>query len=322
MEIGYALSSEEHAPSDLVDNAVRAEGAGLSFALISDHFHPWTDSQGHAAFVWSVVGAIAERTERLRLGTGVTCPLIRIHPAIVAHATATSACLMPGRFFLGIGTGEELNEHVTGARWPAPDERLRMLEEALELMRELWKGGVQTFEGEFYRADHARLYDLPEEPIEVVVAAAKPNAAELAGRLGDGLVTTSPDAELVEAYRGAGGDGPVYGQLTVCVADSEREAVETALRVWPNAGIPGRSGQELPMPQDYEALADLVTEDVIREQIVCGPDVDRHLEKLREFGDAGFTHVYVHQVGRDQESFFRFFEQELRRHTELVESRA
>ena len=184
MEISYALSSEEHEPRALVDNAVRkAEAAGMSFASISDHFHPWIDAQGHAPFVWGVIEPIAARTEKLRLGTGVTCPLIRTHPAVIAHAAATSAALMPGRFFLGVGTGENLNEHVTGARWPAPDERLEMLEEAIEVMRLLW-GGVQTHDGKHYRVDHARIYDLPEQPLEIVVAAAKTGAAELAGRLG------------------------------------------------------------------------------------------------------------------------------------------
>jgi coenzyme F420-dependent glucose-6-phosphate dehydrogenase len=322
MEIGYALSSEEHAPLALVENAVRAEQVGFPYALISDHFHPWTDSQGHAAFVWSVIGAIAARTERMRVGTGVTCPLIRTHPAIVAHAAATSATLMPGRFFLGVGTGENLNEHVTGARWPAPDERIAMLEEAIEAIRQLWQGGVQTYEGSHYRIDHARIYDLPADPIEIVVAAAQPKAAELAARLGDGLCSTSPDAELVEGYTEAGGDGPIYGQLTVCWADSEEAAVATALEVWPNAGIPGRSGQELPMPEDFESVAGLVTAETISEQIVCGPDPDRYVEGIREFAKAGFTHVYLHQVGDDQEGFFRFYERELQPQLEVVESRA
>jgi coenzyme F420-dependent glucose-6-phosphate dehydrogenase len=322
MEIGYALSSEEHAPLALVENAVRAEQAGFPYAFISDHFHPWTDSQGHAAFVWGAIGAIAARTERMRVGTGVTCPLIRTHPAIVAHAAATSATLMPGRFFLGLGTGENLNEHVTGARWPAPDERIAMLEEAIEAIRQLWQGGVQTYEGSHYRVDHARIYDLPDDSIQIVVAAAKPNAAELAARLGDGLVSTSPDAEVLEAYTGAGGDGPVYGQLTVCWADSAEAAVETALEAWPNSGIPGRSSQELPMPEDFEAVAELVTAATISEQIVCGPDPDRYLEGIREFADAGFTHVYLHQVGADQKGCFRFYERELQPRLEVVESRA
>src|SRR5687767_2849359 len=212
-EFGYWLSSEEHTPLDLVANAAKAEEAGFGFAMISDHFHPWVDSQGHSPFVWSVIGAIANATERLRLGTGVTCPLIRIHPAIVAQAAATSAAMMPGRFFLGLGTGENLNEHVTGERWPAPDERLEMLEEAIVLIRQLWEGGYQTFRGEWYDVDHARIYTLPEEPIPIAVAAGQPNAAELAGRLGDAFVSTAPEQDLVDGYREAGGDGPRYGQV-------------------------------------------------------------------------------------------------------------
>jgi coenzyme F420-dependent glucose-6-phosphate dehydrogenase len=312
MELGYALSSEEHEPRQLVANAVHAERVGMSFAFISDHYHPWTDEQGHAPFVWTIVGAIAAETNALRLGTGVTCPLIRTHPAVIAQAAATSACLMPGRFFLGVGTGENLNEHVTGSRWPAPDERVEMLEEALEVLRLLWEGGVQSHEGKHYRVDHARIYDLPEQPMEVVVAAAKPGAAELAGRLGDALVSTAPDAELVDAYRGAGGDGPIYGQVTGCWAESEAEARRTALRAWPNAAIPGRSGQELPLPEDFESLAQLVTEDQIAKEIVCGPDPELWRSRIEEFTGAGFTHVYLHQVGRDQDGFFRFFERELR----------
>ena len=210
---GYWLSSEEHPPLDLVRNARRAEEAGFEFAMISDHYHPWIDAQGHSPFVWSVIGGIAAATERLRVGTGVTCPLIRIHPAIVAQAAATCAALLPGRFFLGVGTGENLNEHVTGARWPAPDERIEMLEEAIDVIRLLWDGDEETHRGEHYTVDHARLYTLPEEPIPIVVAAGQPNAAELAGSRGDGLITTSPDEEIVSAYREGGGDGPRYGQV-------------------------------------------------------------------------------------------------------------
>jgi G6PDH family F420-dependent oxidoreductase len=311
VEIGYAIACEEQRPLDIVDHARAAEAAGMSFALISDHFHPWTDSQGQSPFVWSVIGAIATTTERLRLGTGVTCPLIRIHPAVVAQAAATSAAMMPGRFFLGVGTGENLNEHVTGARWPAPDERLEMLEEAILLMRQLWQGGYQTFRGKHYTADHARLYTLPDEPIAVAVAAAKPKAAELAGRLGDGLVSVAPDSTIVERYRTAGGDGPCYGQLTVCWGEDGTTARRTALEVWPNAGAPGQLSQELPLPSDFEAVAELVTEELIAEQIVLGPDPEPYRARIREFADAGFDHVAIHQVGSDQQGFLRFFEREL-----------
>ena len=198
MEIGYALSSEEHRPLDLVEHAKRAEQAGFPYALVSDHFHPWIDRQGESSFVWSVIGAIAASTTTLRLGTGVTCPTIRIHPAIIAQAAATSAALLPGRFFLGVGTGENLNEHILADRWPSAYERRERLAEALEVMRGLWEGDLWSFEGKYYRVDNARLYTLPEEPIEVVVAAAGPEAAKLAARIGDGLVSTAPDPELVE----------------------------------------------------------------------------------------------------------------------------
>src|SRR5919197_6229690 len=191
MELGFSLSSEEHRPGPLVEQARRAEEAGFTFSLISDHYHPWIDQQGHSPFVWTVIGGVAQATRRLRLGTGVTCPIIRVHPAIIAQAAATAAAMMPGRFFLGVGTGENLNEHVLGDQWPAPDDRLDMLEEAVELMRTLWQGDYQTFRGDFYVAEQARIYDLPDEPLRVMVAASKPNAAELAAREGDGLITTA-----------------------------------------------------------------------------------------------------------------------------------
>jgi G6PDH family F420-dependent oxidoreductase len=311
VEIGYTLSSEEHAPNDLVRYARRAEGAGFAFSLISDHFHPWVDAQGHSPFVWSVVGGIAQTTERLRLGTGVTCPLIRIHPAIVAQAAATSAAMMPGRFFLGLGTGENLNEHIVGEAWPAADERLDMLEEAIELIRTLWEGGDQTFRGDFYVVENARIYTLPDEPPPIAIAASKSGAAELAGRLGDALISVAPNAELVEAYREAGGAGPRYGQVHVCWAESEAEAKETAYRIWPNAAIKGELSQELPLPRHFEQAAQMATADDVAESTVCGPDPEPYVEQIRAFTDAGFDHVYIHQVGPDQDGFFRFFSDEL-----------
>jgi coenzyme F420-dependent glucose-6-phosphate dehydrogenase len=310
-ELGYSLSAEEHVPSDLVRYARRAEEAGFGFALISDHYHPWTDRQGQSPFVWSVIGGIANATDRLVLGTGVTCPTIRIHPAVIAQAAATSAAMMPGRFFLGVGSGENLNEHILGDYWPAADERLEMLEEAIEVIRMLWQGGYQTHRGKHYRVENARIYTIPDELPPVAVAASGSRAAELAGRAGDALVSTAPDAEVVEAYRSAGGDGPRYGQLTVCWAKSEREAVRTALEWWPNAGLQGELNQELPLPRHFEQAAQNVDEEAIAEAIVCGPDVDRWLEKITEFEDAGFDHVYLHQVGPDQDGFFQFAEREL-----------
>jgi G6PDH family F420-dependent oxidoreductase len=310
-ELGYALSSEEHVPAELVRNAVRAEEVGFSYALISDHFHPWTDRQGQSPFVWSVIGAIAQATERLVLGTGVTCPTIRTHPGVIAQAAATSAALMPGRFFLGVGSGENLNEHIFGDYWPAADERQEMLEEAIEVIRLLWQGGEQTHRGKHYRVENARIYTLPEELPAIAVAASGTEAAKLAGRVGDALVSTAPDKELVEAYRKAGGDGPRYGQLTVCWAEKELDAVKTALEWWPNAALKGELGQELPLPRHFEQAAENVDEEAIAQTMVCGPDVDRYIDGITAFDDAGFDHVYVHQVGPDQEGFFRFAEREL-----------
>jgi coenzyme F420-dependent glucose-6-phosphate dehydrogenase len=309
---GYWLSSEEHPPLDLVRGAVRAEELGFEFAMISDHFHPWLDDQGNSAFVWSVVGGIAARTERLRLGTGVTCPTIRMHPAILAQAAATSAAMMPGRFFLGVGTGENLNEHVTGARWPAPDERLDLLEEAIEAMRLLWQGGEQTHRGSHYTVDHARLYTLPDEPIPVAVAAAQPLAAELAGRAGDALVAVQPDGQLVEKYRAAGGSGPLYGQVRLCWAEDEQTAKETVHRLWRHTAVGGTINQELPRPSDFASVAEEVSVEEAAEGTPCGTDPEPVIELVRQWEAAGFDHVSFHQVGPDQEGFFRFWEQELR----------
>jgi coenzyme F420-dependent glucose-6-phosphate dehydrogenase len=311
MEVGYALSSEEHRPLDLVRHARLAEEAGFPFALVSDHFHPWVDRQGQSPFVWGVLGAMAAETESLRIGTGVTCPLIRMHPAIVAHAAATAGALLPGRFFLGVGTGENLNEHVLADRWPSASERLDMLEEAVELMRRLWEGELCSFDGRHYRVEDARLYTLPDDAVEVVVAASEPMAAELAGRIGDGLVSTTPDRDLVERFEEAGGDGPKYGQLTVCFAATEREARETALEWWPNGGLRGPLSQELPLPRHFEEAAQMVTEDDIAAAVVCGPDPDAHLAGIKRFVEAGFDHVYVHQVGSEQEAFLDFYASEI-----------
>jgi coenzyme F420-dependent glucose-6-phosphate dehydrogenase len=312
LEIGYSLSSEEHSASDLVHYAHRAEEAGFSFALISDHFHPWIDKQGQSPFVWSVIGGIAQVTENLKLGTGVTCPLFRIHPAIIAQAAATCATMMPGRFFLGVGTGEALNEHILGDKWPPHDERVERLEEAIELIRLLWEGGEKTFRGFYYEVENARLYSLPDEPPPIVLAAAGPKSAQAAGRLGDGLCSTSPDKEIVEKFEEGGGRGkPKYGQMTVCWAQDEQEAIRTAYEWWPNAAVKGELSQELPTPRFFEQAAKMVKEDDVAQAIICGPDAARHLEMIKKFAEAGFDHIYVHQVGPDQEGFMAFYEQEI-----------
>lgn len=311
-EFGYALSSEEHGPRDLVEYARKAEETGFEFAMISDHFHPWTDAQGQSPFVWSVIGGISQVTDRLRLGTGVTCPIIRIHPAIVAHAAATAGVMMEGRFFLGVGSGENLNEHVVGEFWPAPDERLAMLEEAIEAIRLLLQGGQQTHRGEYYDVEQARLYTLPEEPVQIAVAAGKPNAAELAGRLGDAFVSTAPDKEVVDTFESSGGAGKAkYGQITCCWAASEEEGSRTACEIWPNAALGGELTYELPLPRHFEQATEKVAAEDIAEAIPCGPDPERFLKDIRQYEQAGYTHIYFHQVGYDQDGFFRFWREEL-----------
>lgn len=313
IEIGYALSSEEHTPADLVRHAVRAEEAGFGFAGISDHFHPWVKAQGHSPFVWGVIGAIAEATERLRLGTGVTCPTVRMHPAIVAQAAATAACLMPGRFFLGLGSGEALNEHILGDRWPPAPTRLQMLEEAILVIRTLWKGGSQDHQGRHYTVENATIFDLPEVLPEIIVAAGGTSAAKLAGRAGDGFWGTTADREIIETFDDAGGAGkPRYGQVTLCWAETEEEARKTVFQVWPNAGITGQLSQDLPTPKHFEDAAEMIHEDDLAEKVVCGPDLARHADLVRSYADAGYSHVYIHQVGPDQKGFFRFWENELR----------
>jgi coenzyme F420-dependent glucose-6-phosphate dehydrogenase len=320
-EIGYALSSEEHAPNDLVRYARRAEQAGFTFALISDHYHPWIDRQGHSPFVWSVIGAIAHATQRLRLGTGVTCPMIRLHPAIVAQAAATAAAMMPGRFFLGVGTGENLNEHITGDRWPPYELRREMLEEAVQVIRLLWSGGSRSHYGKHYTVENARIYTLPDEPPPIMVAGGGPASAELAGRIGDGLIGTAPKQGLLKQFDAAGGTGkPRYGQVTVCWARDEATARRTAYEIWPTAAIEGELSQELPTPAHFEQAVQMVGEEQVAKTIICGPDPKRHIEGIKKFVEAGYDHVYVHQVGHDQEGFFQFYEQQIL--PEFQESRA
>jgi G6PDH family F420-dependent oxidoreductase len=312
VQIGYAISSEEHPPQDLVRHARRAEEVGFPFALISDHFHPWVDAQGHSPFVWSVLGAIATSTERLQVGTGVTCPLLRIHPAIIAQAAATTAAMMPGRFFLGIGTGERLNEHILGDTWPEPSVRLEMLQEAVQVMRTLWEGGTRSHYGEYYTVENARLYTLPDSPPPIMIAAKGESAAEVAGELGDGFINTTPEAGPIKTFEESGGRGkPKYGQITVCWAATEAEARKTALRVWPNGALKGPLSTELALPEHFQAAAEMVDEDAVAEEVVCGPDAQRHRDMIKQYVDAGYDHVYIHQVGPDQEGFFRFYEREV-----------
>lgn len=312
MKLGYALSSEEHGPRALVSNARRAEEVGFDFLSISDHFHPWTNRQGHSPFAWSVIGGIAATTERIHLGTGVTCPLIRTHPAIIAQAAATAADMMPGRFYLGLGSGENLNEHVLGDAWPRPPVRLEMLEEAVVVIRKLFTGRAVSHRGTHYTVDRARIYTLPDSLPPIMIAAGGRRAARLAARVGDGLIAGEPNPALTSTFRNAAGqDKPAYGMLHVCWAPTRDAAIDTATRWWPNNSLPGSIGLELAVPEQFEQVAELIGTDRITAAVVCGPDADLHLGALQAFRDAGFDHAYVHQVGPDQEGFFNFYASEI-----------
>jgi G6PDH family F420-dependent oxidoreductase len=309
-EFGYFLSSEEHGPRSLVQQAQMAEAVGMRAVSISDHFHPWMDSQGQSPFVWTTIGGIAATTS-LEVTTAVTCPILRIHPAVVAHAAATASAALEGRFRLGVGTGERLNEHVLGQHWPPAELRREMLVEAVELMRELWTGAVVTRRGEHYVTENARIYTTPPHDIPVLVSAFGPRAADTAAEIGDGFVSTSPDKEVVGRYREQGGTGPTIATIKVCWAIDEESARKTAHRLWASSGVPGEASQELSMPAHFEQAADLVTPEQLAEKIPCGPDPQRHLEAIRRYVDAGFDEIHISQIGDDQSGFLRFFRDEL-----------
>jgi G6PDH family F420-dependent oxidoreductase len=311
VQLGYALSSEEHDPQALVKLAGRAEQAGYSFVSISDHFHPWTSQQGNSPFVWGVIGGIATATSRLELQTGVTCPIIRIHPAIIAQAAATAAALMPGSFRLGLGAGENLNEHIIGEHWPPPPVRHDMLCEAIEIIRELWAGEEVTYYGEYFTVEEAKLFTTPPSAPPALIAASGKKSAALAAE-NDGLITTAPDPKVIGAFEEAGGrEKPRFGQITVCWAETEAEARKTAHKWWPTSGIPGNATWETKTVELFDQLATGVTEDQVAKSIICGPDPQKHISEIRKYIDAGFDHVYMHQVGPDQEGFFRFYEREV-----------
>ena len=301
MRIGCFLSCEEFGPGELVEQARRAEAAGFHALWISDHYHPWNDEQGHSAFVWSVIGALSEATS-LPVTTGVTCPTVRIHPAVIAQAAATSGVMLEGRFNVGLGSGEALNEHILGSHWPEADVRLEMLEEAVEVMRTLWSGGQRSHRGRHYTVENARIYDLPDEPPPLLVSGFGPKAVRLAARIGDGFVTTSPDKDSIELYRSEGGKGPVHAGTKVCFMADEDEARATAHRLWPNEALPGELAQILPTPSHFEQACQVVTPEMLVTPV--GPDLDAHAASLQEYADAGVDELYVQQIGAQQDAFF------------------
>lgn len=306
MRLGYFLSCEEYTPTQLIEQAVLAEEAGFECLWISDHFHPWNDEQGQSPFVWSVIGALSQVTT-LPVTTAVTCPTVRINPVVIAQAAATSAVMLEGRFTLGVGTGEALNEHVLGDIWPTVDVRLEMLEEAITLMRELWKGDFVNHGGRHYTADTARIYTLPDVPPPVFVSGFGPKATELAARIGDGYITTSPDRELLDRFREDSGGKPTQGGVKVAWAPTEQEGAEIAHRIWANAGLPGELAQVLPSPRHFEQASSLVTVEQVRESVSCGSDISQHVEALGEYVDAGFDDVYVANMGPHYADMVRVF---------------
>lgn len=311
--IGYKLSSEEHSAPDLVRYARRAEACGMDFAAISDHFHPWIDQQGQSPFVWGVLGALSQATDRLSYVTGVTCPTIRTHPAIIAQAAATATTLLPGRFSLGLGTGENLNEHVVGEGWPRAGVRLDMLEEAIHVIRELWQGKNTNHEGRHYTVENARIYSLPEQLPPIIVAGDGERAIKLAAEEGDGYIGLAPDSEVLQSYASAGGKGRRFCEVTVCWAPTRDDALKITKEWWPTAGLKGELMQELPLPRHFEQAAEMTTEEALSESVSMGPDPDEHLENINKYVEAGYDNIWLHHVGPDQDGFFDFYEKELKR---------
>ncbi|NHC14451.1 LLM class F420-dependent oxidoreductase [Motilibacter deserti] len=311
--IGYTIMGEQAGPRQLVRDAVRAEQVGYDFLVSSDHYNPWLRAQGHSPYAWTVLGAVAQATERIPFMTYVTCPLFRYHPAVVAQKAATLALLSEGRFTLGLGAGENLNEHVVGGGWPPVDVRHEMFEEALEIIRELFDGGYVTFHGEHYDVESAKLWDLPDEPVKIGVAVSGEQSCTLAGSYADLMIATEPKPELGEYFDAAGGRGkPRVGQLPVCFDRDKDAAVQRAHEQFRWFGLTWKVNAELPGPTAFEAASQFVKPDDVAESIPCGPDVAAFVEGVKPFVEAGFTDVALVQIGADsQDAFLDWSESEL-----------
>lgn len=303
--------SEEHGPNELLENARRAEELGFDFVSISDHFHPWVSKQGHSPGAWPVLGAIAARTDKVGITTAVTCPIVRYHPAIIAQFAATLGLLSNHRFTLGLGTGENLNEHVVGAGWPPPHQRQAMLSEAIDIIKRLWSGEELTHEGEFFEVDRAKLFDVPSKPLQLAIAAGGARSAELAGEKKAGLFATEAKAELVQAWSKAGGQGARYAEIALCWAKTEAEAVRIAHERFSFGLLGWKVMPELPTPTSFEAALEKIHPEDVQGQVACGPDPERHLQSIRKYAEAGFDHLVLTGVGPDQDGFLRFWKEEL-----------
>ena len=307
--IGYFLSCEQYGPKELLAQARAAERAGFEKLWISDHFHPWNDAQGNSPFVWSVIGALSEAVS-LPVSTAVTCPTVRIHPAIIAQAAATAAVQLDGKFTLGVGSGEALNEHILGDAWPSIGDRLAMLEEAVQVIRLLIEAGIEgktvSHHGEFYEVHDARIYTAPEKPVPIYISGFGPQATKLAGQIGDGFCTAQPDGEMVKPFRSSGGGSkPVQAGMKVAWGPDKDAALELATKLWGNDALPGQLAQILPRPDDFSAAMSLVTPEQVAEAITAGDDPKAFVDGVREYLDAGVDEVYVHQIGPDMDGFFR-----------------
>ncbi|MEW2407817.1 LLM class F420-dependent oxidoreductase [Streptomyces griseoviridis] len=313
VDIGYTMMTEQAGPRELVNHVVRAEEAGFDFSVASDHSSPWLRSQGHAPYVWSVLGAAAQATSRIPLMTYVTCPTVRYHPAVVAQKAATVQLLSEGRFRLGLGSGENLNEHVVGAGWPAVDVRHEMLEEAVEIIRALFDGGHVTHRGTHFDVDSARLWDLPDPPPPIGIAVSGDRSCELAGRLADLVIATEPKGSLIDAFDRHGGAGkPRVGQLPVSYDPDRGAAIGRAHGQFRWFGLGWKVNSELPHPDSFEAATQFVTEDDVTSAIPCGDDPDAFVEAVRPYVEAGFTEVALVQIGGDaQEPFLDWSEKTL-----------
>jgi G6PDH family F420-dependent oxidoreductase len=311
--IGYTMMCEQAGPKELVRDVVLAEQAGFDFAVISDHYFPWLDSQGHSPYAWSVLGAAAQATHRIPLMTYVTCPIRRYHPAVVAQKAATMQLLSDGRFSLGLGAGENLNEHIVGGRWPIVGVRHEMLEEAVEIIRALWAGGTVTHRGKHFDVESARVWDLPDSPPPIGIAVSGPRSCRLAGRHADTMIAVEPRPELGQMFDDAGGAGkPRIGQIALSYDPDPQIAVRRAMDQFRWFTGNWRVNAELPVPASFDAAAKTVREEDVTSQMPCGPDLQRHLAGIRDFEAAGFTHIALVQVGGEtQEQFITWAASEL-----------
>ena len=305
-QIGYTMMGEQAGPKQLVRDVELAEEAGFDFAVISDHYFPWLDSQGHSPYAWSVLGAAAQATDRIPLMTYVTCPIRRYHPAVVAQKAATVQLLADGRFMLGLGAGENLNEHVVGGHWPIAPLRHEMLGEAVEIIRALWTGETVTYRGEHFDVESARVWDLPETAPPIGIAVSGPSSCRLAGNHADAMIATQPKPELGEMFDDAGGRGkPRIGQIALVYDTDEQSAVKRGMDKFRYFTGGWRVNAELPLPASFDEAARTVREDDITSLMPCGPDVRRHVDGIRDYAAAGgFSHVAVIQVGGDAQEEF------------------